>query len=195
MAGAESRGSVALGSHQLWAHPPGGGYRVGAGGAWLDGVSLSCLWLPGAKQGVFPCVLLRDDRPSPAPLGCGWPDTPGLPSSLPFPGEAWPARPWPPWAPSHRASVHLCDSEQSGHYVLRSLPGPPARHVPPVWSGPRRGAVRLLRQGPVCPATDAGRPSPPPGPRPPGPDLLTGLSQGGPPSPRGGALCQGRAVP
>lgn len=187
MAGAESRGSVAPGSRQLWAHPPGGGYRVGAGGAWLDGVSLSCLWLPGAKQGVFPCVLLRDDRPSPAPLGCGWPDTPGLPSSLPFPGEAWPARPWPPWAPSHRASVHLCDSEQSGHYVLRSLPGPPARHVPPVWSGPRRGAVRLLR-------TLAGRPRPP-GPRPPGPDLLTGLSQGGPPSPRGGALCQGRAVP
>lgn len=139
---------------------------MGAGGAWLDGVSLSCLWLPGAKQGVFPCVLLRDDRPSPAPLGCGWPDTPGLPSSLPFPGEAWPARPWPPWAPSHRASVHLCDSEQSGHYVLRSLPGPPARHVPPVWSGPRRGAVRLLRQGPVCPATDAGRPTRPPVPAP-----------------------------
>lgn len=127
---------------------PRRGYRVGAGRAWLNGVSLSCLWLPGAKQGAFSCVQLRDDRPSPAPLGCGWPDTPGLPSSLSFPGKAWPARPWPPWASGHRASVHLCSSKRSGHYVLPTLPGPAAWHVPSVQSGPRRGAVRLLLQRP-----------------------------------------------
>lgn len=62
------------------------------GGAWLAGASLSRLWFPGTDQGP-PCVQFREIRP--ALLGCGWPSKPRS-SSLPFPGETWPHRPWPP---------------------------------------------------------------------------------------------------
>lgn len=168
---------------------PRRGCRVGAGRAWLNGVSLSCLWLPGAKQGAFSCVQLRDDRPSPAPLGCGWPDTSGLHLFLsqgrpgqPDHGLLGPLAIGPVStfaAPSGAVitSCRLCLGLRPGMSLLSRV-------------GPGGVLSACCFRGLVCPVTDAVRL-----PHPQGPDLLTGLSQWEPPSQRGGALCQARAAP
>lgn len=75
--------------------PPGSGWVLQERNAkWVPrkvqpgGVSLSCLWLAGAKWGTSLGAQLEGDvRPSPASLGYGWPDKAPVFLIL-FPGKA-----------------------------------------------------------------------------------------------------------
>ena len=82
-----TRGTRVSGQHgsgacELWEGPPGEGCRVGSWESLAGWGIPESPWLPGAKQAAFPCLQPRDVRPSPAPLGCGWPNKPRLPLSL-----------------------------------------------------------------------------------------------------------------
>lgn len=119
-------------------------------------MSLSYLWLPGAKQGAFPSVQLRDLRPS-----LHLCSTHGLTTQVfflsSFPREGL-DRPWPPWASGHRAHICHCRSKQNGHSIPQGSARAYGLAGPMYSNGPRQNALRLLLRRPSLSRVRAARP-------------------------------------
>lgn len=103
---------------------------MGAWGSLAGWGVLSRLWFPGTDQGPS-CVQFRETRP--ALLGCGWPSKPRS-SSLPFPGETWPHRPWPPGPLAIEPGPARSSELRSPRLQGSAGPGPGVRLLCPVAS-------------------------------------------------------------
>lgn len=145
-------------------------------------------WLPGAKQGAFPCVPLRDLRPS-LHLCSLHGLTPRSSCLSSFPREG-PHRPCPLGPLATGPVSTIADPSRTATASPRALPGPTAWQVPCLQMDPDGMLSGGCFGGLVCPvARAAGSPCAP------GLDLLASLSLWEWPSQGEGALCRAGPVP
>lgn len=104
-------------------------------------MSLSCLWLPGAKQGAFPSVQLRDLRPSLHLCSMH-----GLTTQVFLPLFLSQGRPGQ--TAGHRACICHCRSKQNGHSIPQGSARAYGLAGPMYPNGPRQNALRLLLRRP-----------------------------------------------